>query len=89
MLATASLYLPEVSPMLAGHEEPQLQEAFPTEAGEIDNLRAQLQTPQRSYIVDFGPFSTAYIPWSLQRYLTRAGILVPDSNTLATLLNCC
>jgi len=49
MLATPSLYLPEVSPMLAGHEEPQLQEAFPTEAGEIDKLRAQLQTPQRSY----------------------------------------
>ena len=35
--------------MLAGHEVPQLREAFPTEAGEIDSPRAQLQTPQRSY----------------------------------------
>ena len=49
MLDTPSLYLTEVSPILAGHELPQLREAFPTEAGEIDNLRAQLQTPQRSY----------------------------------------
>jgi len=51
MLDTPSLYLPEVSPILAGHEV-QLQEAFPTEAGEIDNLRAQLQTLQRSYDLD-------------------------------------
>jgi len=52
MLDTPSLYLPEVSPVLAGHEIPQLQEAFPTEAGKIDILRAQLLTPQRSYDLD-------------------------------------
>jgi len=52
MLDTPSLYLPEVSPILAGHEVPQLREAFPTEAGEIDNLRAQLQTPHQSYDLD-------------------------------------
>jgi len=52
VLDTPSLYLPEVSPILAGHEVPQLQEAFPTEVGEIDKLRAQLQTPQRSYDLD-------------------------------------
>ena len=34
MIDTPSLYLPEVSPMLSGHHIPQLQEAFPTEAGE-------------------------------------------------------
>jgi len=52
MLDTPSLYLPEVSPILAGHKVPQLRETFPTEAGEIDKLRAQLQTPQRSYDLD-------------------------------------
>jgi len=45
-------YLPELSPVLAGHEVPQPREAFLTEAGEIDNLRTRLQTPQRSYDLD-------------------------------------
>jgi len=40
------------STALVGHEVPQLLEAFPTEAGEIDNLKAQLQTPQRSNDLD-------------------------------------
>jgi len=52
MLDTPSLYLPEVSPILASHELPHLQKAFPTKAVESDNLRAQLLTPQRSYDLD-------------------------------------
>jgi len=51
-LDTPSLYLPEVSPILEDHKLTQLQEAFPTEARELGNLRIRLQTPQRSYDLD-------------------------------------
>lgn len=51
-LDTPSLDLPDVSPMLEVHEIPQLQEAFPTEARELENFKTRLQTPQRSSDLD-------------------------------------
>jgi hypothetical protein len=42
-LDTPSLYLPEVSLILEVHEVPQLQEAFPMLARELDKLRTRLQ----------------------------------------------
>ena len=54
-LDTPSLYLPDVSPILEVHKLPQLQEAFPMEARELDTLRTYLQTQERSYDLDTLP----------------------------------
>jgi hypothetical protein len=51
-LDTPGLYLPDLSPILASHEMPQIDAPAPVDTAATDDVRAHLLTPQRTIDVD-------------------------------------